>query len=107
MPSWEAIKLSMGLWGNLVERPTPPWAVGTGAEPGDPDHPFYSALTVVFLGILLLNPQYRKDTDEPEGAQERPLRCGGWSTCPLRRGWGSWACPAWSRVDFGWIHEHP
>lgn len=26
---------------------------------------------------------------------------GAWNSCPLRRGWGSWPCIAWSRHRFG------
>ena len=31
----------------------------------------------------------------------RPPRQWGWSTCPRRRGWGSWAGSAWRRDSFG------
>lgn len=30
-----------------------------------------------------------------------------WSTCPMSRGWGRWACPAWRGVGFGVTNSSP
>ena len=44
-------------------------------------------------------PQYKKDRELMEQLQRRPQRWWkGWSTSPMKKGWGSWACLAWRRL---------
>ena len=42
--------------------------------------------------------QYKRDLanlEQVQQAEGQQLR--GWSICPVRRGWASWACSAWQR----------
>lgn len=40
--------------------------------------------------------QYKTDVDQLKQVQQRAAKMvGGWTTCPVRKGWGHGACSAW------------
>ena len=53
-------------------------------------------------------PQYKTDTDKPDQVQQRAtIMVGSWRSCPVRRGWGSWDCSAWSKVGLMGTEQQP
>jgi len=48
----------------------------------------------------VLRPQCKKDTDKLGQFSVGPPGWTGWSICTVRRGWESWAAPAWRKWHF-------
>lgn len=50
-------------------------------------------------------PQYKKTLVKLSNSGRSHQNGGAWSTCPVRRGWGTWVCSACRRDGFGGSYQ--